>query len=109
MFGRINKTTRSKAFAVLRPAGGATPTIPGMLTRPQITRDGADYVFSDGTYVGLTSRSRAYLLNGVNVSGRVSGGRFTPTGAEVGRLLVFRETINGSAGSILRQASFVIT
>lgn len=108
MFARINKTTRSKPMAVIRPAPSGTPSIPGMLTPPRITRDGADYVFTDGTYAGMTGRTRAYLLDGVNVSGRVSGGRFTPAPADAGKLLSYHETITGSGGGITRQASDLV-
>lgn len=108
MFARINTTTRSKPVLVVPPAPSGSASIPGMLTPPQITQDGDDYLFADGAYAGAVSRTRAYLLDGVNVSGRVTGGRFTPAANEVGRLLAFLETVTGSGGSIARQASVVV-
>lgn len=66
------------------------------------------YTFVDGTYAGLVSRTRAYLLDGVSVSGRVSGGKFTAAAGDAGKLLVFRETVTGTGGSITRQASVII-
>ena len=105
MLARVNKVIRSKPMAVLLPAPSGTPSTPGMLTPPRITRDGDDYVFTDGTYAGAVSRTRAYLLDGASVAGRVSGGRFTPGASDAGKLLVYRETVTGSGGSITRQAS----
>lgn len=108
MFARINTTTRSKPVLVIPPAPSGSASIPGMLTPPRIAQDGGDYVFADGTYAGATGRTRAYLLDGASVAGRVSGGRFTPGASDAGKLLVYRETIAGSGGSITRQASMVI-
>lgn len=108
MFARVNRTTRSKPVLVIPPAPSGSPSIPGMLTPPQITQDGDDYLFADGAYAGAVSRTRAYLLDGVNVSGRVTGGRFTPASNEAGRLLAFLEAVTGTGGSIVRQASVIV-
>ena len=109
MFARVNKTTRVKPTLVLPPAPSGSPSIPGMLTPPGVTSAGSVYTFTDGTYAGEVSRARAYLLDGVDVSGRVSGGSFTATGADAGKLLVYRETVTGTGGGTARQASVVIT
>lgn len=108
MFARVNKVARSKPMAVLRPAPSGSPSTPGMLTPPRITLDGGDYVFVDGTYAGATGRTRAYLLDGASVAGRVSGGRFTPGASDAGKLLVYRETVAGTGASITRQASVLL-
>lgn len=108
MFARVNKTTRSKPVLVMLPAVSGSASIPGMLTPPQITQDGDDYLFADGAYAGAVSRTRAYLLDGVSVAGRVSGGKFTTAAGDAGKLLVYRETVTGTGGSIVRQASMVI-
>ena len=108
MFARVNKTTRSKPMLVIQPAPQGAPSIPGMLTPPQITRAGSVYTFVDGAYAGLAGRTRAYLLDGASVAGRVSGGKFTAAAGDAGKLLVFRETVAGTGGSITRQASMVI-
>lgn len=107
MFARINTTTRSKPVLVIPPAPSGSPSIPGMLTPPRISNAGSVYSFTGGTYAGEVSRTRAYLINGTSVAGRVSGGSITITGADTG-LLVYRETVTGSGGSITRQASMVI-
>lgn len=107
MFARINTTTRSKPVLVVPPAPSGSASIPGMLTPPRITRAGSVYSFTGGTYTGEISRTRAYLLDGASVAGRVSGDSITITGADTG-LLVYRETVTGTGGSITRQASVVI-
>lgn len=108
MFARINTTTRSKPVLVVPPAPSGSASIPGMLTPPQITRAASVYTFVDGTYAGLVSRARTYLLDGVSVAGRVSGGKFTAAAGDAGKLLVYRETATGSGGNITRQASVIV-
>ena len=107
MFARVNKVARSKPMAVLRPAPSGSASVPGMLTPPRISSAGSVYSFTGGTYAGEVSRTRSYLINGASVAGRVSGGSITITGADTG-LLVYRETVTGTSGSITRQASVVL-
>ena len=108
MFARINRTTRSKPMAVLRPAPSGSASVPGMLTPPVISVSGDSYGFVPGTYAHATGVTRQYLLDGASIAGRVSGGSFTPAPADAGKLLVFRETAAGTGGSIIRQASIVL-
>ena len=107
MFARINTTTRSKPVLVVPPPPSGSASIPGMLTPPRISNAGSVYSFTGGTYAGEVSRTRAYLINGTSVAGRVSGGSITITGADTG-LLVYRETVTGTGGSITRQASVIV-
>lgn len=105
---RLNAALRAKPTVINLPTPSGSASVPGMITAPAITRNGNTCTFVAGSYSGATGVTKAYLLNGVNVAGRVSGGAITLASGDAGKLLAFRETITGSGGSITRQASIIV-
>lgn len=105
---RLNAALRAKPTVINLPTPSGSASVPGMITAPAIARNGNTCTFVAGSYSGATGVAKAYLLDGVSVAGRVSGGAITLSGGDAGKLLAFRETITGSGGSITRQASIIV-